>query len=147
MRLKLLVFAFITLMIALLAQFSSGADYWVYIRKATKITDYDNAEQVAGRSDTGDIVEVLPCTSQYVPTKRELEIYKIIKVKDFENLDRVQLKDTIRDTEEIPIKYRRYNIDISALGVKEVFQKNEIESKVTDKISNKPISFYTDRIR
>jgi len=136
-----------------------AADYWVYIRKETKITDYNNAEQIAGRSDTGDIVEILPCTSQYVPTKKEEETYKIIKVIGLKNLDKLQLRDTIREDVIVEgtlpgepdkivqkvIKYRRNKVKLAELGTKEVFTKSEIQEKITDKIDSKSISFYTDK--
>ena len=144
------------ILILLCVSWVTADDYWVYIRKETKITDYNNPEQVAGMSDTGDIVEVVPCTPQFIPTKREKEIYEIIKIKDLKELDKLQLKDTIRETVTIPapvkgnpdvtftriIKFRRYGVNIAGLSNEKEFTKNEVAEKINDKIGDKPIVFY-----
>lgn len=134
---------FLIVGLLLIANLVVAQDYWLYIRKQTKITDYNDPEQVAGLSDTDDVVEALPCTPQYVPTKKEKKLYKIVKAKDFTLLDKSQVKDSIRDIDGKIIKYRRYKIDITSLGVKEEFEKNEIQQKITDKIGSVPINFYT----
>jgi len=146
-------------LILLFSSSLSAQDYWVYIRKETKIKDYKNAEQVAGMSDTGDIVEIVPCTPQYVPTKDEKKLYKIIKISGMSELDRLQLKDTIRGEVNIygkqPIlKYRRHGIDLISIDEKDAlkeeskkgeFTKDEIAEDIKDKITDSPISFYTDK--
>jgi hypothetical protein len=149
-----------TIFLLITANLIFAQDYWVYIRENTKITDKNDLNQIAGMSDEGDIVEVLPCTKQYEPTDEEKKTYKIIKVKDMEEVDRIQMRDSVTEDVIIPgtvagepdkiikkvIKYRRCNIKVSDVSGKEEFTKDEIKSKIKDTIEDKPIELKSDKL-
>lgn len=125
-------------------------DYWIYIRKQTKITDYDDPQQVAGRSDTEDIVEVIPCTPQFIPTEKEKETYKIIKIKNLTTEEARQLKEPVTETkivdgEEVVeiIKCRRNKLNLKELSEQAEFERSAIGSqiKIIDKTTDSPIVF------
>ena len=101
-------------------------------------------------SDTNDVVEVLPCTPQFVPTEKELKIYKVIKVKGMTKEQAEYLKRPV--TEEINgktriKKYRQCQIDWLNLPEKEYYSLEDLDEYTTlkgktyDKKNNAPIDF------
>lgn len=103
----------------LLSQTAQAQDYWLYIR--TKDRPGLTLDDDPGRSKRGDIVDVLPCNDQFVPSEWEKKEYLIIRVHGNPALDLRTLKEPYYDgllpNGSPKIKaYRRKKLDLSWLS-------------------------------
>jgi len=99
-------------------------DYWVYVNLEDK--SGVTAEDDAGRSKYGDVVAVLPVTSQYIPSATEKKEWMIYKTSLTDAKRQEMLEPMTEDTGEVDeyskpilktIAYRKNKLDTSKLGV------------------------------
>ena len=114
----------LTLILLLIAGKCYAQDYYVYIRTYDRsgVTKDDDK----GRSKKGDIVTIIPCDAQNIPTEIEKKEWLILKVSDLTNEEIQDYTSTWQEQKGIDekgqpifetIAYRKNKLDISTLGV------------------------------
>lgn len=116
---KLTVFLFLLIPTLCWGQ-TKAEDYWVYIKDRTEIVSSD---RIAGTSQKGDIVEVIPCKrlGNNEPSELEKKEWLIIKVSGITEKERNAMLAPYTETNIIDgrpvistLAYRRRKIDVDA---------------------------------
>jgi len=130
-----------------------AADYWIYIRT------YDRTETEllgTGRSKKGDIVQILPCNEQNIPSETEKKEWAIIKMSNLSTKDIAKYtspwREEIAKNEYENKAYRRYKLDVDTLKIKvgldeTLKNKSIIDKNLSLKTNSNLITYAMDNLK